>query len=222
MIRDAATIARKDLLLEARSKVAVSQVLPFVLAVVLLFGFALDGESRVLQRVASGLFWTTVLFSAVLVIQRSFAVERADGVTDALRMSGLAPGGIFLGKVVSLFAQILVVDVTLAVAMVVLYDVSPSGVALLCASGVLGSLAVSAAGALYGPLVSGARHRDTLLPLLLLPVLAPVLLAGSRAFEIALGRGVGGGWQWAGMLGIVAGVYLALGIAVWGPLLEDT
>jgi heme exporter protein B len=222
MIRDAATIARKDLLLEARSKVAVSQVLPFVLAVVLLFGFALDGESQVLQRVASGLFWTTVLFSAVLVIQRSFAVERADGVTDALRMSGLAPGGIFLGKVVSLFAQILVVDVTLAVAMVVLYDVSPSGVALLCASGVLGSLAVAASGALYGPLVSGARHRDTLLPLLLLPVLAPVLLAGARAFEIALGRGVGGGWQWAGMLGIVAGVYLALGIAVWGPLLEDT
>jgi heme exporter protein B len=61
-----------------------------------------------------------------------------------------------------------------------------------------------------------------MLPLLMLPVLAPVLLAGARGFEIALGRGVGGGWQWAGMLGIVAGVYLALGIAVWGPLLEDT
>ena len=222
MIRDALVIAGKDLRLEARSKVAVSQVLPFVLAVVLLFGFALDGESQVLQRVASGLFWATVLFAAVLVVQRSAAVERADGVTDALRMTALHPGGIFLGKVVSLLAQLLVVDVTLGLAMVVLYDVALSGVLLLTTCALLGSVAVAAAGALYGPLVAGARHRDTLLPLLMLPVLAPVLLAGARGFEIALGRGVGGGWQWAGMLGIVAGVYLALGIAVWGPLLEDT
>lgn len=222
MLRDAMILARKDLLLEARSKVALSQVLPFVLAVVLLFGFALDGESQVLQRVASGLFWTTVLFAAVLVVQRSSAVERADGVTDALRMTALRPGGIFLGKVVSLFVQLAAVELVLGLAMVVLYDVAPSGLLLLTSCGLLGSIAVAAAGALYGPLVSGARHRDTLLPLLMLPVLGPVLIAGARGFEIALGRGVGSGWQWAGMLGIVAGVYLALGIAVWGPLLEDT
>ena len=222
MLHDALLIARKDLRLEARSKVATSQVLPFVLAIVLIFGFALDAESRILQRVASGLFWTTVLFASVLMVQRTFAIERADGVTDALRMSGLAPGGIFLGKTAALFVQVLAVEVVLGLAIVVFYDVTPSGVALLCVTAILGSLAISAAGALYGPLVSGARHRDTLLPLLLLPVLAPVLLGGARAFEIALGHGVGSGWQWAAMLGIVSGVYLALGIAVWGPLLEDT
>jgi hypothetical protein len=49
-----------------------------------------------------------------------------------------------------------------------------------------------------------------------------VLLAATRAFEIALGDTAGGGWPWAGMLGIVAAVYLILGLAVWGPLLEET
>jgi hypothetical protein len=53
-------------------------------------------------------------------------------------------------------------------------------------------------------------------------VLAPVLLAATRAFEVALGRSVGGGWPWAGMLGIFAAVYLTLGAVVWGPLLEES
>ena len=71
-------------------------------------------------------------------------------------------------------------------------------------------------------LVPFYRVRDTALPLLLLPVLAPVLLAATSAFNVALGYSAGGGWPWAGMLGIVGALYLALGTAVWGPLLEET
>lgn len=222
MVHDALVIAGKDLRLEARSRVALNQVLPFVLAVVLLFGFALDADTLLLRRATSGLFWVTVLFSAVMVVQRSFAIERQDGVTDALRLSALSPGGIFLGKVVSLFCQLLLVEVVLGVAVIVFYDVTPSGAALLTVVSIAATLGIAAAGCLYGPLAAGLANRDTLLPLLLLPVLAPVLLAASRAFEVALGHAAGGGWQWAAMLGIFAVVYLVLGVAVWGPLLEET
>jgi len=222
MVHDALIIAGKDLRLEARSRVELNQVLPFVLAVVLLFGFALDADTALLRRATSGLFWVTVLFSAVIMVQRSFAIERQDGVTDALRLSSLSPGGIFLGKVVSLFCQLIVVEVVLGLCVVVFYDVTLSGGALLAVVSVVATLGIAAAGSLYGPLAAGLRNRDTLLPLLLLPVLAPILLGASRAFETALGRGVGGGWQWAAMLGIFAAVYLALGVAVWGTLLEET
>ena len=87
---------------------------------------------------------------------------------------------------------------------------------------ILATVAIAAASAVYGPLAGGLRSRETVLPLLLVPALAPVLLAATRAFEVAQGRGVGNGWSWAGMLGLVAVVYVTFGMAVWGPLLEET
>lgn len=219
---EALLIAGKDLRLEARSRVAANHVLPFVLAVVLLFGFALDPDSGILRRATPGLFWVTVLFAAVLLVQRNFAIERQNGVSDALRLSGLRPAGIFLGKVLSLVVQLLVVELLMAGCAVVFYDVRLRGPLLLLATTAMATLAIASAGAVYGPLASGLQVRDTALPLLLVPVLAPVLLCATRAFQIALGEIAGGGWPWAGMLGIVAALYLTLGVVVWGPLMEET
>jgi heme exporter protein B len=219
---DALLIAGKDLRLEVRTRVGVNHVLPFVLAVVLLFGFALDPDSGLLRRASSGLFWVTVLFAAVLLVQRTFAIERQDGVDDSLRLAGLRPAGVFLGKVMSLVVQLAVVEVTMAVCMVLFFDAQLKGPGLLIVSAGAATVAIGAAGSVYGPLVAGLRVRESVLPLLLLPALAPVLLAATRAFEIALGTSTGGGWPWAGMLGIVAALYLTLGIALWGPLMEET
>ena len=219
---DAWLVAGKDLRLEARSRVAANHVLPFVFAVVMLFAFALDPDTGVLRTATGGLFWVTVVFASIILIQRSFGLERQDGIPDALRLSGLRPAGIFLGKVLSLVVQLLVVEAVLGVCVVVFYDVRFKGYGLLVVTAVAATIAIAAAGSVYGPLASGLRVRDTALPLLLLPVLAPVLLAATNAFNVALGVSAGGGWPWAGMLGIVGTLYLALGTAVWGPLLEET
>src|SRR4029077_1516555 len=96
MWHDAVLVAGKDLRIEARSRVATNQVAPFAVLVLMLFAFALDPDRGVLRRVSAGLFWVAVLFSGVLAIQRSFAVETDDGGNDALRLSGLDPAGIFL------------------------------------------------------------------------------------------------------------------------------
>ena len=76
-----------------------AQVLPFAVLVLMLFAFALDPDRGVLERATPGLFWVAVLFSSVLTLQRSFGVEAEDGVLDALRLSGMSPAGIYLGKV---------------------------------------------------------------------------------------------------------------------------
>lgn len=219
---DALLIAGKDLRLELRTRVGVNHVLPFVLAVVMLFGFALDPDSGLLRRASSGLFWITVLFAAVLLVQRTFSIERQDGVGDSLRLAGLRPAGIFLGKVLSLVVQLAVVEAAMAVCIVVFFDAQLEGPALLLVTAAAATVGIAAAGSVYGPLAAGLRVRESVLPLLLLPALAPVLLAATRAFEIALGVSTGGGWPWAGMLGIVAALYLTLGIALWGPLMEET
>src|SRR5438094_4738607 len=114
MWRDATLVAGKDLRIEARSRVATNQVAPFAVLVLVLFAFALDPDRGVLRRASAGLFWVAVLFSALLAVQRSFAVEAADGGRDGLRLSGLDPAGIFLGKAGAVAAELAALEALLA------------------------------------------------------------------------------------------------------------
>jgi heme exporter protein B len=222
VFRDAALVAGKDLRIEARSKVATNQVLPFAFLVLVLFAFALDADRGLLSGVAAGLFWVTVLFSGLLAIQRSFAVEAGDDARDALRLSGLDGAGIFLGKAGAVALQLLALEVVLAIGAVVLYDVTLRGAGLLIITCVLATAGIAAAGTIYGAVAAGLRVRDTLLPLLLLPVLAPVLLAAARASEAALGTTTADGWPWVRLLAVFTAVYLAFGVVAFGPLLEES
>lgn len=221
MISDAWLVMVKDLRLERRSKVGIAQVLPFAVLVLMLFAFALDPDRGVLERATPGLFWVAVLFSAVLTLQRSFGVEAEDGVMDALRLSGMAPASIFFGKVAALTLQLLVLEAVLAVGVAVFYGTVFHGVALLVVVALLTTLGIAASGAVYGALAARLRSRDTLLPLLLLPLLAPVLISATRASEIGLERQAAGGWSWAALLGVFVVAYLSLGSVLFRPLLED-
>jgi heme exporter protein B len=220
-MRDAWLVMLKDLRLERRSKIGILQVLPFAVLVLLIFAFALDPDRGVLERATPGLFWVAVLFSSVLTLQRSFGVEAEDGVLDALRLTGMAPAGIFLGKVAALVLQLLVLEAVLAVGVVVFYSTELHGIGLLAAITVAATVGIAASGAIYGALSARLRSRDTLLPLLMLPLLAPVLISATRGFEVGLERQAGGGWSWAALLGVFALVYLTLGALLFRPLLED-
>lgn len=221
MIRDALLVAGKDLRLELRARVGIGQVLPFALLVLVLFAFALDPDRGVLARATPGLFWVAVLFSAVLALQRSFGVEAEDGVLDALRLSGMAPASIFLGKVAALVLQLIVLELVLTVAVVVFYGTRLVGLDVLIPVALMATIGIAAAGAVYGALSARLRGRDTLLPVLLLPLLAPVLISATRGFEIGLEGHAGGGWSWIALLGVFAVVYLVLGSLLFRPLLED-
>jgi heme exporter protein B len=217
----------KDLRLEVRSKVALMQVLPFAVLVLLLFGFGLDADRKGLLAATPGVYWIAVLLALLLAIGRTFAIETADGAFDAIRMSRLEPGGVFLGKAGALLVEMLVLDIVLFVGVVVLYDaeLKPGGVVLLVTSTVLTSIGLAAVGTLYGALSAGASVRETLLPLLLLPVTAPVLIGATKAFEAALGTGTtprSSGWPWVGLLAVFALLYTAVGLLAFGPLLEDS
>jgi heme exporter protein B len=222
MLRDAVLIAGKDLRLEARSRVAVNQVLPLAVLMLMVFAFALDPDSGVLQRATPGLFWVAILLSGLLAVQRAFAVEAADGVRDALRLAGLEPGGVFLGKAAALGLQLVVLQALLLVGVAVLYNADLGGWPLLVATCLAATAGIAGAGTLYGVLAAGVRVRETLLPLLLVPVLAPVLLAATRAFEAALDGTPADGWPWVGLLAVFALVYIVAGVFGFGPLLEET
>lgn len=222
MFRDAALIAGKDLRIEIRSKVTLQQVAPFAILVLILFGVALDPDRGVLARASAGLFWVAVLFSALLAIQRAFTIEAADGGRDALRLSGLDPAGIFLGKATAIGVQLIGLEVVLAGGVVVMYGPEVTGWPLLVATCLAATVGIAAAGTLYGVLAAGLRVRETLLPILLLPVLSPVLIGATKSFEAALGGAAADGWPWCGLLVLFALLYVAAGTLAFGPLLEES
>ena len=222
MFRDARLIAAKDLRIEMRSKVTAGQVLPFALLLLILFAFGLDPDGPALEAATPGLFWVGVLFVTVLAVERAFAIEGGDGVRDALRLAGLEPGGIFLGKWCALALQLFVVEMVMLGGVVLLYGRTLNGIGLLLATSVAATCGIAAAGTLYGVLAAGLRVRETLLPFLLLPVLAPVLIAATRAFESALDGVPSDGWPWFNLLAVFALVYIGVGILTFGSLLEES
>jgi len=222
VFRDAALVAGKDLRVEFRSRVATNQVAPYALLVLIVFAFALDPDRGFLTKAAPGLFWVAVVFSTLLAIQRSFAIEAVDGGRDALRLSGLDPAGIFIGKAAAVGLQLALLEVFLGVGVVVLYNAPLGGAVLLATTCVLTTVGLATAGTVFGVLVGGLRVRDTLLPLLLLPVLAPLVLGATRATEYALAGTPTDGWPWVQLLAVFAAVYTAFGVVAFGPLLEES
>lgn len=222
MWSDALLVAEKDLRIELRSRVALNQVVPFAAVVVILFGLALGPNRSVLAPAAAGLFWVAVLLSAVLATQRSFAVESADAARDGLRLSGLDPAGIFLGKAAAVAGELLVLEGLLAVGVAVLYGVALSGAAVLVGSCLAATVGLAAVGVTYGAVSSGLRIKETLLPLLFLPVVAPVLLGATKAWDEALTGRPGAGAGWLGLLVAFAVIYVSVGVIAFGPLLEES
>ncbi|HVB91915.1 MAG TPA: heme exporter protein CcmB [Acidimicrobiales bacterium] len=220
MWRDALLVAGKDLRIEARSRVGLWQVIPFAVLVLVLLAFAIGPDAGPLRHAAPGIFWIAVLFSTVLWVQRSVDIESGEGTRDGLRLSGLDPGGIFLGKAGAVGLQLLVLQIVLWGGLTVLFDVRVHVVWLAVAASLVATLGLACAGVLYGALSAGLRVRDTLLPILVLPVLAPVLLAGSKAWQAALGNHAGAGAQWLRILIPFAVIYLVLGTVLYGPLQE--
>jgi len=220
MWRDALLVAGKDLRIEARSRVALWQVVPFAFLVLVLLAFAIGPEAEPLRRAAPGIFWIAVLFSTVLCIQRSVAIESGEGTRDGLRLSGIDPAGIFLGKAAAIGLQLLVLQIVLWAGVTFLFDVRVHVVWLAITASLLATVGLACAGVLYGALSAGLQVRDTLLPLLVLPILAPVLLAGTKAWQAALDGNAGSGTEWLRLLIPFAVIYLVVGIVLYGPLQE--
>ena len=210
LFTDIGLIAGKDLKIESRSRVLTNQVAPFALMILVLFGIALDADQQSLRNFASGLFWISVLLCSLMAISRSMTIERDDDALAGLSLSGVDPIAIFLGKTCAIAIQLLVLEIFLGLGIVLLYRSEIEDLWLLVSTGLFACIAISALGTIFGFLASGLGVRETLLPILLLPLLLPVLIGATRAFDDALGVAAVNGWNWfafvAGLTIILTGV----------------
>jgi len=180
--RSCAILLGKELRLEFRTRELLSATIVFALVIVVLFSFAFDPTAAESRRYGPGLLWISFLFAGSLMLNPSFARERLNDTMDALRMAPISPFAILSAKMLANFIFMSLVEVVLVPVFSVLYNLSLSGVvAQLILVLVLGTIGLTVTGTVFSAISSHARLRELLLPLLLLPILTPLLIAAVEA-----------------------------------------
>jgi heme exporter protein B len=219
MIRVAWLVARKDLAIEARSRVLLWQVLPFGALSLLLSGLALGPNDAGKSTSAPGLFYLVTLFTALLMIHRASELEHTSGTRESVATLGLDPAGVFLGKTLALTLELWVTGIVLLAGSVLILHTALIGTVHALPSVLVTLGAMGAAGTMYGALTAGVDGPATLLPILTLPAFAPLLVAGERSFSAALHGGAL--WEWWVIVLVALVGYLAVGVLLYGVLEES-
>jgi heme exporter protein B len=175
-------VFRKDLLLEARSRTNINAMVFFAGMVLLVFSFALGPSPARLRASAGGLLWLAFIFSGLLAFGRAYQLEAENNAFEGLLLVAQRRSAIYLGKLLGAAAIILLIEAIVLPLMAVLYNLDLwHALPGLLAVGVLGTVGFASIGALYGALTMSLRAREVLLPLLMLPVTAPVILGAVKA-----------------------------------------
>ena len=222
MIDAARAILRKDVQIELRTKESVPAMTLFTLTVYVLFHFGLDRDTLA-GSLASGVLWVTLLLAAVIGVSRLFAAEREQGGVDGLLLAPVDRTALFLAKAAALFLCAVELVAVPAFTLLLLGPGLGGAFPELLAILALGNLGIAALGALVAAIAAETRARELIVPLLLLPLLVPLLIACAQATEPLL-RQDGGPEdlaRWLGLLTLYDVVFVLLSLAVFDFLLED-
>jgi heme exporter protein B len=222
--RAAKAILLKDLAIELRTRQSVPAMALFSVTVFVLFHFGLD-ENEVAGATASGVLWVTLLLATVLAVNRLFAAERDGNALDGILLAPIDRTAVYLAKAAALYLYLVTLELIAVPAFGLLLlgpDITqalPELLAILA----LANLGLAGVGALVSGLAAETRARDLIVPLLLLPLLVPVLIAAANATKpllmpvpeaLELGK-------WLGFMALYDMVFVLLAVAVFDFLLED-
>jgi heme exporter protein B len=201
LLANTGVLLGKELRTEFRSRELLTTTVIFVIIVLVLFSFTFDPLSDEARRFGSGLLWLAFLFAASLMLQPCFLREQTNDTLSALRLSVSDPFAIFLAKLFANTLFLMVTELLLLPVFSVMYSVPVVSVLhWLLLVFFLGSLGVSIAGTALSSISAQARMRELLLPLLLLPMLTPILIASTEVTAALLDRSAYVLWKGIGFL----------------------
>ena len=224
MIATALTILRKDLKVELRTRESVPAMALFSVTVFVLFHFGLDRDSLE-GDIATGVIWVTLLLAALLGVNRLYVAERDQGGFTSLRLAPVDTTAMWLAKAAALFLYLVLLELVALPAFDLLLLEPGLGGALpeLLPILLLANLGLAALGALVSAMAIETRARDLIVPLLLLPLLVPVIIAAAQATEPLLqgSQSPEDLAKWLGFLALYDVVFVLVSIAVFDYLLDD-
>jgi heme exporter protein B len=214
-------VIRKDLQAELRSRELVSSMGLFALLSILIFSFALELDRIARIEAVSGVLWVTIVFASILGLNRSLAMERDQGNLDALLLAPIDRVAVYFGKLAGNFIFTIIVGLVLIVMMTVLYNISLlDGMLLLVL--LLGTLGFTTVGTLLATMTVQTRARESLLPIVMMPVALPLLLAAVRATTGILNQAPQEMWlAWLQILAVLDVIFLTLCFLLFEYVIED-
>jgi heme exporter protein B len=216
------TALRKEALVQWRTRARFLAVLAFGATALLLFSFAAGPDAGALRRHAPGFLWLALLLSSTLALAEGFQAEQEQRAQEGLLLLPASAPILFYGKALATAGQLSLMGVVLVPLAVVLYDTPVPRPAALLGIIALGAAGLSAPGTLYAAMSSQARARQTLLPVLLFPLVVPVLLASVKATALLLtGDPMGQLRSWVTLLVCFDAVYWSLCGLLFGRVVEE-
>jgi heme exporter protein B len=217
-----AAALRKDFLLQWRTRAQVAAIFIFGATALLLFSFAIGPNAEALRQHAAGFLWLALLLSSTLTLAESFQSEMEQRAIEGLLLIPAPAHSLYYGKAIANWAQLALLGVALVPVMVVLYDAETTDVTSLLGIILLGSAGLSAPGTLYAAMTSQTRAKQTLLPLLLFPLVVPVLLSAVKATSLVLlGDPMGQVGSWTLLLVCFDLIHWSLCGLFFGRVVED-
>jgi heme exporter protein B len=218
-----AAILAKDLRTELRTMRSLPAMALFAVTTFVIFHFGLDRAS-LSGSLAAGVLWATLLFAAVLGINRLFVAERDEGGFEAIRLAPIDRNALLAAKAGALLLYLLALELITVPVFALFFLDSAAALGPLCLVLLLADLGLAATGALVSSMAVNSNARDLLVPLLLLPLVVPLMIAASGASQHLLDAG-GPSYDrygsWLAVLALYDLVFLLIGYAVFDFLLED-
>jgi heme exporter protein B len=215
-------IVAKDLRTELRTLESIPAMALFAVTTFILFRFGLD-RTELEGGLAAGVLLVTILFAAILAINRVFVAEREQGGFDAFRLAPVDPAALYAAKVCVLFVYLAILEL-IAVALFGLLFGGGDGLLALAPVLVLVDVGLAVVGALVSSIAVNSSARDLIAPLLLLPLLVPLVIAAASVAAQLLAAG-GPSYddfaKWMAILALYDLVFIAVGWAVYDFVLED-
>jgi heme exporter protein CcmB len=174
-------VARKDLVVETRSREVIYTSLLFAISCMLVFAFGLVKEGRVIADAAAAILWITIAFAGTLALNRIFDRERQNETLRALLLAPAPRAAIYVGKFAGVLALLLLVETLVVPLVVLMFDAHLFGhPGMMLALLVAGGVGYAAVGTLFAAMLARTRSRGALLPVLLYPITVPVIIGGVR------------------------------------------
>ncbi|MFC1661789.1 heme exporter protein CcmB, partial [Gemmatimonadota bacterium] len=222
-LRQVGALIWKDVIVELRTRERVAAMGGFTVLVGVLFNFALDPTVVEPQAIAAGLIWMTVIFGGMLGLGRTFQLEEEDGAFQGLLLSPIPRDALFLGKVLGNFVLLTGITALVFGIFALFFGLHfgrhPFALAGVVVLGILGFVGV---GTLFSAISTRTTMGDTLLPILVFPLLIPVIIYGVTATSSLIAglpvSEVDGNIR---MLGAFALVALAAGAGLFRYVVEE-
>lgn len=213
---------RKELLLQWRTRAQLMAVFVFGASALLLFSFAVGPNAEILKQFSAGFLWLGLLLSSTLTLAESFHSEMENRALEGLLLLPADPRALYYGKAIANWIQLVLLGGALVPVMVILYDAGTTRIASLLLIIALGTAGLSAPGTLYAAMTAQVRSKQTLLPLLLFPLIVPALLASVKATSlVVLGDPMGQSGAWIKLLVAFDAIYWSLCGLLFGRVVED-